>query len=151
MFITFAARQAVLRDCVPTISLPFPNADVPWPLLSPQHDTGPYVLGLFAAGAAADGAHAHAVSAWTTPRELVAVLSKAAGREVRFRCISAEEYQRTFEDEVVGVELMETMRWVGEWGYFGPGAEAGQGESDVWLLEGTEKMTLARWVAENGP
>lgn len=151
MFITFMKSQVKLLDGIPTISLPFPSDDIAWPLFVPQHDTGMFVMGLFEGGAAADGAHAHAVSAWTTPKEVVDVVSKEAGREVRFNAIPTEVYQSFFPDETLGKEMMETMRLVGEYSYFGKGQEKKQDESDRWLLPGAQKMGLEQWVKANGP
>lgn len=151
MFITFMKSQVKILDGTPTISLPFPSDTVPWPLFVPQHDAGVYVMGLFEGGNAANGAHANAVSAWTTPQEVVSVLSKEAGREVKFSRISAETFLSFFPDPQVGLELTETMRLVGEYSYYGKGKEGKQGESDRWMLPGAQKMGLEQWVRENGP
>lgn len=151
MFVSVMKSHVKPQDGIPTLSLPFPSPDIAWPLFVPTHDAGVYVLGLFEGGSAANGAHAHAVSFWTTPGEVVGVLSKAAGREVRWKSMAPEEYQSGFENAVLGLELVETMRLVGEYSYYGKGEEGRQGESDRWLLSGAEKMGLERWVKEKGP
>lgn len=151
MFITVMKSLVKLVDGIPTIRLPFPSDTVPWPLFIPPHDAGLYVMGLFEGGSAADGAHAHAVSAWTTPKEVVSILSKEAGREVRFQTIAADDFQAGYKDPVFGLEMVETMRLVGEYSYFGKGEEKKQAEYDRWLVPGAEKMGLEEWIKTNGP
>lgn len=72
-----------LVDGIPTIRMPFPSDSVPWPLFVPPHDAETYVISLFKGGSEANAAYAHAVNAWTTPREVVSLIAKEAGREVR--------------------------------------------------------------------
>lgn len=151
MFITFMKSQIKLQDDVLGIRLPFPSEDIAWPLFAPAHDTGAYAMGLFEGGSDANGARAHAVSAWTTPKEVVTVLSKHVGREVKFEPLSVEEYKSFSPDEVIGVELAETMRLVGEYSYFGKGEEKNQEEHNKWLLKGAETIGLKQWISENGP
>lgn len=79
------------------------------------------------------------------------MLSKEAGREVRFNAISNEAYAGSFPDKTLGEELMQTQRLVGEYSYYGKGEEKKQAEYDRWLLPGAEKMGLEQWVRENGP
>lgn len=149
MFITILKPKLV--DGVPTISFPFPSVDIDWPLFAPAHDTGLYVMGLFEGEDKANGAHAQAVSTWTTPKDVVAAISKEAGREVRFNPLPAETYMGFFEDKTLGAELTETMRLAGEYNYYGKGQKEKQAEFDQWLLPGAEKMGFERWVKENGP
>ena len=81
MFIDFTKNQVKEVDGKPTLSMPFPSENIAWPLIDIRRDGGKFVMGIFEAGATANGARVHAVSTWTTPKEVVAALSKVAGQE----------------------------------------------------------------------
>ena len=151
MFINVMKSNIRLVDGTLTLGMPFPSEDIAWPLFVPQHDAGSYVMGLFEGGSEANGAHAHAVSVWTTPKEVIRVVSQEAGRKVQFKTISTDDYEAFYPNNMVGKELAETMRLVGEYNYYGKGEEKKQGEYDRWLIPGAEKMGLEQWVKENGP
>jgi hypothetical protein len=154
MFIEALARAVQVRDDQAALSYPFPSTDIPWPLLAPRRDLGKYVMGVFEGGSSANGMKVHAVSTWTTPKEVVASLSKESNREVAFNLVSADMFYGFLEPkmgEIVASELMETMRFVGEYSYYGIGEEKNQAEHDKWLIKGADKISYPQWAKEHGP
>ncbi|GAB1734836.1 hypothetical protein NU195Hw_g9320t1 [Hortaea werneckii] len=150
MFLTMIKTLVKAVDGTPMLSVPFPSDSIAWPLVDVRGDGGKYVMGLFEAGEKANGVRVNAVSTWTTPKEIVATLSKAAGQDVFYNPVSAEVFGGFFP-EAIRAELVETLRLVGEYSYYGKGAEKEQAEHDRWLVAGATKISLERWVAKNGP
>ncbi|RMY69576.1 hypothetical protein D0863_06369 [Hortaea werneckii] len=150
MFLTMIKTLVKAVDGTPMLSVPFPSDSIAWPLVDVRGDGGKYVMGLFEAGEKANGAKVNAVSTWTTPKEIVATLSKAAGQEVFYNPVSAEVFGGYFP-EAIRAELVETLRLVGEYSYYGKSAEEEQAEHDRWLVAGATKISLGQWVAKNGP
>lgn len=134
----------------PTLSLPFPDENIPWPLLSPRKDTGKYVIGLFEAATDADGVHAQGVSFWTTPKKLVTELSEHIGKEVAFKPISGDVYA-SFLPEAIREDLTDMMLWVGEESYYGLGSEKKQVESEKFLVNDPSLLSWANYVEASGP
>ena len=154
MFIDAMARQVQVKDGKAYLSMPFPNDGIAWPVIAPRRDYGKYVMGVFEAGDSANGAKVHAVSTWTTPKDVVAALSKNSNREVAFNPIPADVFAGFLEPSqgaVVAQELAETMRLVGEYSYYGKGAEKKQSEHDKWLLKDADTTTYEQWCQEHGP
>ncbi|KAI6787662.1 hypothetical protein KC363_g9029 [Hortaea werneckii] len=150
MFLTMIKTLVKAVDGTPMLSVPFPSDSIAWPLVDVRGDGGKYVMGLFEAGQTANGAKVNAVSTWTTPKEIVATLGKAAGKEVVYNPVSAEVFGGFFP-EAIRAELVETLRLVGEYSYYGKGAEKEQAEHDRWLVAGATKISLEQWVARSGP
>ena len=151
LFIDFAKKQIRAGpDGVPTLAMPFPNDSIAWPLIDPRRDSGKYVLGLFEAGKEADGVSVNGVSTWTTPKEVVAAVGKAAGQEVAFKTIPGEVFA-SFLPEAVAEELLETMLLVGDYSYYGKGEEKKQKEHEKYLVADADLISFERWVDENGP
>ncbi|KAI7152264.1 hypothetical protein KC349_g9043 [Hortaea werneckii] len=150
MFLTMIKTLVKAVDGTPMLSVPFPSDSIAWPLVDVRRDGGKYVMGLFEAGEKANGTEVHAVSTWTTPKEIVATLSKATGQEVVYNPVSAEMFG-SFFPEAIRAELVETLRLVGEYSYYGKGAEKEQAEQDRWLVAGATKISLGGWVDENAP
>ena len=154
MFIEALARSPKVFNGQAAMSYPFPSTDIPWPVIAPRRDMGKYVMGVFEGGSSANGVKVHAVSTWTTPNEVAASLSKESGREVKFNLVSAEMFHGFLKPtmgEVVAAELTETMRFVGEYSYYGKGEEKKQAEHDKWMVKGSEKISYPQWAKENGP
>ncbi|KAK4949510.1 hypothetical protein LTR10_012128 [Elasticomyces elasticus] len=150
MFVTFAKTQVKPVDGVPTLAMPFPSDSVAWPLIDPRADSGKYIMGIFEGGAEANGAFVHAVSTWTTPRQIVADLSEVVGKEVVFKTITGDEWAKDLPQHLKA-ELLETMLLVGDYSYYGPGAEKKQAESDKWLVPGAKKTDFKGWAQSHGP
>ena len=154
MFIDVIARSVQVNDGQASLSMPFPSDDVPWPLIHPRRDFGKYVVGVFEGGSSANGVKVHAVSTWTTPKDLVATLSQNSNREVSFNPVPADDYSKVLEKArgaVIAQELTETMRLIGEYSYYGKGEEKNQTKHDKWLLKDAERISYPQWAKENGP
>jgi hypothetical protein len=147
--------QITTLDGRPTLIMPFqvpdPNTKS-FPLIDPRADSGKYIMGLFESGPKANGARVHAVSAWTSPKELLEAISKASGVDVGFKGVKPDEIQGIlgWPDFVVN-ELKETMLLVGNYSYYGKGEEQNQGKHDEWLLPGTRTVGLEEAVESVGP
>jgi hypothetical protein len=151
MFLSFLPNLIRTRDGVPTIILPFPSENINWPLIDPPQDGGKFIMGLFEAGSRANGAKVNAVSCWTTPKDLVAALSKESGREVKLQIVSPDEFAKPFPDNLAA-ELTETLRVVGEYGVYGKGQDKKQHEHNKWLVSGSgETVGLEQWIHQQGP
>jgi hypothetical protein len=144
MFLT--ALSGMIKNS--TLAMPFPSDDIAWPLIHPRRDTGKYVLGIFEKGAEANGVKVHAVSAWTTPKEVVAAVSKAAGKDVEFKMVPAEVF-KSFMPPKIAQELVETMLLVGDYSYYGPGEEKNQEQYNKWLVQDAKLVTIEQWARES--
>ena len=154
MFIETIARGVQVQNDQASLNYPFPSTDIAWPVLAPRRDYGKFVMGAFEGGKNANGVKVHAVSTWTTPKEVAASLSKGSNREVAFNLVSADMFYGFLKPkmgDVVASELMETMRFVGEYSYYGIGEEKNQAEHDKWLIKGADKISYPQWAKENGP
>ncbi|KXL46547.1 hypothetical protein M433DRAFT_106733 [Acidomyces richmondensis BFW] len=152
MYITFAKTMQLINPVngVPTLSMPFPSDSIAWPLIEPRRDMGKYVMGVFEGGAAANGVRVHAVSTWTTPKEVVESLSKASGKTVEFKSIAAEQFA-SFLPDAISNEITETMLLIGDHNYYGNDAKDKQAESDKWILPGSDKISYPQWAKQSAP
>ena len=154
MFIDVLARGVQVHDGQAVLSMPFPSDDIAWPLIQPRRDNGKYVMGLFEGAIKANGVYVHAVSTWTTPKDVVAALSQNANRQVTFKTASPEAYQEALAKntgDVVAKELTETMQLIGGYNYYGKGEEKNQSKHNEWLLKDAETISYPQWAKENGP
>jgi putative NADH-flavin reductase len=142
-----AVKQSVQKDENGdfSLSLPFPEPNIAWPLISPSKDTGKFVIGLFEAGERSNGVKVQGVSQWTTPNELVKTLQEKTGKKATFNSIDAKTYG-SFLPENIRADLSEMMQWIGE-GYYGKGSEKNQAESDKCLLKGSKQTSWEEFVA----
>lgn len=150
MFINFAKQQVKDVEGTPTLAFPFPSEDIAWPLIEPRRDGGKYILGLFEGGSDANGVTVHGVSTWTTPKDVVAALSKETGKQVVFKTLPAEVY-KSFLPPNIADELLETGLLVGNYSYYGKGEEKNQEKHDKWLIKGAELISYPQWVREAAP
>lgn len=145
MFMDVVKQITQETDGVLSLSLPFPDPEIPWPLLSPSRDSGKYVIGLFAAGGSANGVKVQGVSTWTTPRKVVETLQKVTGKKADFNSLSPEAYEGYLPEET-RVDLSEMMQWIGESSYYGKGSKEQQAESDTWLIKDAQLTTWDKFV-----
>lgn len=153
MFIEGTGNVRV-QNGTPTLAFPFPNEDIAWPLLQPRLDTGKYVMGIFEGGSKANGVEVQGVSAWTTPKKVVAALGKASGQNVVFYPMPADMFEGIMTQArgaQVGKELTEMFQLIGEPGYYGKDAEKDQKDSDKWLLPGAKTISYEEWAEKYGP
>lgn len=156
MFIEALARGVKVIDGQASLNYPFPSVDMPWALLAPRRDLGKYVMGVFEGGSSANGVKVHAVSCWTTPKEVAASLSENSNqKDIKFNLVSAEMFHGFLKPnmgEVVATELVETMRFAGDYSYYGKGEEKNQAEHDKWIVKGAGKnISYPQWAQEHGP
>lgn len=134
----------------PTLSLPFPDENIPTPRLAPRRDTGKYVMGLFEAEDQANGVEVQGVSFWSTPKKMVTELSEHVGKEVHFNSIPGEVFA-SFLPEAIREDLTDMMLWIGEDSYYGLGSEKKQGESDKFLVKDADLQSWNEYVKAGGP
>ena len=144
------------QDGMPTYAMPFSGTATRLALIDIRADTGKYVLGAFEAGQAADGKSLQAVSEWVTPEAVVETFSKygGTGTEVKFAQIPRDVFKGFMVPgmgEVVAEEMTQNMELIGEYDYYGKGAEKKQAESDKFLLEGAKLTTLREFVEGGKP
>lgn len=153
MYMKSYKDQIRVIDGIPSMIMPFEVHDMDdavWPIIDARADGGKYVIGLFEAGSDANGVKVNAVSAWTSPRELLAKVSEESGRKVVFKAVSPEELQSSLPDNIAR-EITETMLLVGGYNYYGKGQEKVQEQHDKWLVKGTNKTSLDQVVSNGGP
>ncbi|KAF2236091.1 NAD(P)-binding protein [Viridothelium virens] len=121
-----------------------------WPVVDPREDSGKYIIGLFEGGKDADGVSVHAVSAWSSPKELLAAISREVEKEVNFAAVSPDELSASLPENIAH-EITETMLLVGNFSYYGRGEEKNQDQSDEWLVKSTKTMGLEQLVQRKGP
>ncbi|KAL9097594.1 MAG: hypothetical protein Q9165_000491 [Trypethelium subeluteriae] len=126
------------------------NTSSTWPVIDPREDSGKYIVGLFEGGKDADGVNVYAVSTWSSPKDLLATISKEAGKEVNFKAVSPDDLDASLPENIAH-EITETMLLVGNYSYYGKGEEKNQGQSDRWLVKGTKTTDLDQLVKKNGP
>lgn len=138
-------------DGVPTFALPWNAEKTMVPVFSPEDDTGKFVSGILSQDlASVNGKHIHAVSEWITPAKLIEVVSKAAGKEVKFSEVDNEAYLKTLPPPLA-LELGETMFLIRDYSYYGLGEEKNQESSDAILPKGVKPISWVEFVEKNKP
>lgn len=130
--------------------VPQDNQRTNWPVLEARADTGKYVVGLLEGGSSANGIRVHAVSAWVSPGEFLAGISKAASQEVTLKSVTPEALEAALPDNIAK-EITETMLLVDSCSYYGQGADAQQAEHDAWLAKGQMLTGLETIIGNTGP
>ena len=139
------------QDGVPTIAGPLDPETGRYPWIDIRADTGKYVVGILEAGPEkADGARVQAVGEWLNPNETVRKLSEQEGKTINFASVPSEVY-KGFLPPAIAEELTQTMELMGQYHYYGVGAEKYQEENDKWLLKGSSKVGLKEYAEKNGP
>jgi uncharacterized protein YbjT (DUF2867 family) len=135
-------------DGVAALSLPW-EAEKTWiPLADIRNDVGKYVAGLFERGREADGASVQAVSEWAHPKDIVEMVSKVSGKEVKF--VETEmSVEIASKLDRIPEEMMQNMLLIRDYSYYGKGAETRQDESDKWLATGTSKTSWEDFAKKN--
>lgn len=132
-----------------TLTAPYDPQTTMLPLVDAAVDVGLYVAGILNQDPKpTDGIRVQVVSEWLTPNEMVEILSRVTGQQYRFQEVSAEDF-KSHLPAAVAEELTDTMRFIGEYHYYGRGAKKDQSQHDRWLLEGAKKKTWAEFVREN--
>ncbi|KAG9529396.1 hypothetical protein KCU93_g3582, partial [Aureobasidium melanogenum] len=145
MFMDVVKQITQEVDGVLTLSLPFPDPNIPWPLLSPSRDSGKYVVGLFEGRVAANGVQVRAVSTWTTPAQVMESLKNRTGKDAKFNSLPVKVYEGYLPEEV-RADMSDMMQWIGESSYYGKGTEQEQARSDKWLIKDAKLTTWEEFV-----
>jgi len=83
------------------------------------------------------------------PQEVVDVLSKATGKDIRFKEQPASVESIAKIGNKIAEELQENMLLIRDFSYFGKGAEKKQAESDKYLVPGSKKQTWKEFAETN--
>lgn len=124
------------------------DADQTWlPLLDIRGDTGKYVMGLYEAGSAANGAEVQGVSEWVHPSQVTSVVSQASGQDVKF-VESNLTVEMTHSMERIPAELSQNMLLIRLYSYFGKGSEQKQDQFNQYVVEGTKLTGWTDWAKQ---
>ena len=112
-------------------------------------DSGMYVAGIMLQGPEEmNGVKILSTAEWLSPKEILDQASREIGKEILFQQVSPEAFQEKLPP-AFGAALTANMVWMRDYGFFGPGAEDTQPQSDRVL--GTMKPKSWReFVRQNG-
>lgn len=115
------------------LPLPFPPTTTPIPLFDTRSDTGKFARSIFTAGARTFGKTYNAAVTFATPEEIVREWSEVTGAQATAVRVEGEAWKQGIlpyvGSEKAAEELLQNMRLMAEFGYFG-----GEG------LEGNEEI-----------
>lgn len=124
------------------------DAEKTWlPLLDIRGDTGKYVMGIYEAGSAANGAKVQGVSEWVHPSQITTLVSQLSGQDVKF-VESNLTIEMTESMPRIPAELSQNMLLIRLYSYFGKGTEQKQAESDKFVVEGTKLTSWNDWAKQ---
>ncbi|KAI0835707.1 NAD(P)-binding protein [Hypoxylon sp. FL0890] len=93
-----------------------------WPLIDVVGDTGKFVGAILADPDKYEGKTLCAATAIYTLEEIIATISKTAGKTVVFKHISLDDFKKTLPPEIADTAT-EFFNYVEEFGYYGPDTE----------------------------
>ena len=113
-------------------------------------DSGMYVAGIMLQGAEKmNGVKILGTADWLSPTEILDQASREIGMEIKFQQVSPEAFQEKLPP-AIGAALTANMVWMRDYGFFGPGAEATQPESDR-VLGDMKPKSWQEFLQQNGP
>jgi hypothetical protein len=117
------------------------------PLLDIRGDTGKYVMGLYEAGSAANGAQVQAVSEWIHPGQVTDKIAQLSGQDVKFieQPLTVEATQNM---DRIPAELAQNMLLIRLYSYFGKGSEKNQDQFSKYVVEGTKLTSWNDWAQQ---
>lgn len=115
------------------------NPDTKIPLFEAESDTGKFVAGILAHIAKPSGQRIFGATGWYTPTDMVSTIEKVSGKKTTFSTLPDEVFE-SFLPPAIAKELAETFKFIKEYAYYGPGAEAGLAES---LKVGTPRVAMS--------
>ncbi|KAI5899231.1 NmrA-domain-containing protein [Schizophyllum commune H4-8] len=105
-----------------TLALPMPD-DAPIPLFAAEYDTGKFVKAIFLKREETLGKRVYGATAYTTPIQIVDGFKKVFGKDAVYKRQTGDEYKATLAargyPEAIQEELLQNMRLVYEFGYYG--------------------------------
>ena len=113
-------------------------------------DSGMYVAGILLQDSKLlNGKRILGTAEELSPQEMLDIFNSEAGKKVKFQQVSHEEFSKNF-DKRFAAALTANMVWMRDYGFFGPGSEESQRESDRVLLDFKPKK-WGDFVRRNGP
>ncbi|KAE8391275.1 hypothetical protein BDV23DRAFT_193322 [Aspergillus alliaceus] len=114
-----------LPDGKHALSMPIPD-DAPVPLFAAEFDTGKFVKAIFLKRDTTLGKRIYGATKYSTPAEMVSTFQKVfpeAGKDARFNQLSHEAFKgimaSTGAPEIIQEEMLQNMRLMPEFGYYG--------------------------------
>ncbi|KAL1686741.1 hypothetical protein GGG16DRAFT_63608 [Schizophyllum commune] len=105
-----------------TLALPMPD-DAPIPLFAAELDTGKFVKAIFLKREETLGKRVYGATAYTTPIQIVDGFKKVFGKDAVYKRQTGDEHKATLAGygypEAIQEELLQNMRLVYEFGYYG--------------------------------
>ncbi|KAL1761599.1 hypothetical protein FB107DRAFT_244810 [Schizophyllum commune] len=105
-----------------TLALPMPD-DAPIPLFAAEFDTGKFVKAIFLKREETLGKRVYGATAYTTPIQIVDGFKKVFGTDAVYKRQTGDEHKATLAGygypEAIQEELLQNMRLVYEFGYYG--------------------------------
>lgn len=134
------------EDGTATLSQPWSAQNTWLPMIDIRADTGLFTVGLFEAGAGANGTEVQGTSQWVHPQEIVDTLAEVTGKPVKFVEQPASVEAAAQLGNRIAEELTQNMLLIRDYSYFGKGSEKNQAESDRFLVEGAKKSTWKQFA-----
>ena len=114
-------------------------------------DSGMYVAGILLQDPASmNGKKIIGTAQWLSPQEYLDIFNEETGKAVKFREVSPEEYRKSFAGPFAPAAITANMIWMRDYGFFGPGGEESQAESDQ-VLGDFKPKSFRDFVRRNAP
>ena len=91
-------------------------------------DTGKFVCGILLQQSKLLGERVFGATDWYTPQQVIETIEKVSGKKAAYQALSNEVF-KSILPPVLAEELTETLIFIKDYAYFGPGAEQGLTES----------------------
>jgi uncharacterized protein YbjT (DUF2867 family) len=100
------------------------SPSIQWPLVNAVSDTGKFVGAILAEPDKFDGKTFCGATKLYSLEEMIAIMSKATGKDITYKRVSTEEFRKRMKlpDGVVDL-IIEMVAFLDETGYFGPDSE----------------------------
>jgi uncharacterized protein YbjT (DUF2867 family) len=100
------------------------SPNIQWPLVNAVRDTGKFVGAILAEPDKFDGKTFCGATKLYTLEEMIAIMSKATGKDITYKRISAKEFKKRMKLlDGLGDTVMEMVAFLDDTGYFGPDSE----------------------------
>ena len=101
-------------------------------------DTGKFVAGILLQPSKLLGQRIFGATDWYTPQQIVSTFEKVSGKKATYQALPDEVF-KSFLPPVMAEELVETLIFMRDYAYYGPGAEQGLKES-LQVAPSTQKI-----------
>ncbi|KAL5371263.1 hypothetical protein DPSP01_014388 [Paraphaeosphaeria sporulosa] len=97
------------------------SPNIQWPLIDASNDTGKFVGAILAEPDKFDGKTLYGATRLYSLEDMISIMSKATGKDIKYKRISAEEFRERLQlPDGVADLIMEMTAFLHEIGYFGP-------------------------------